>query len=267
MIQVSNVEHEIQTLKQKIIAKVRHPFLSKFIPEPVIDEDKLMLLSSIMDDTTLPEVKKEQYIITTMLVQVALDTHDLVTLTDEDEEQETVRSRQLTVLAGDYYSGMYYYLLSQLDDIPMIHTLASAIKDINEQKMELYYKDVGSFQEFMNGLRDIESLLIQRVASYVQRTTINDVAGEWLLTKKLLNEKKNIQKNGFSPLFDLLLKSPRTNTSYTQMMNTVESIIQKNISRLEMTISQLPLHFNQLKSYVHSNLDDHNYTKQFAEEG
>ncbi len=267
MIQVSNVEHEIQTLKQKIIAKVRHPFLSKFIPEPVIDEDKLMLLSSIMDDTTLPEVKKEQYIITTMLVQVALDTHDLVTLTDEDEEQETVRSRQLTVLAGDYYSGMYYYLLSQLDDIPMIHTLASAIKDINEQKMELYYKDVGSFQEFMNGLRDIESLLIQRVASYVQRTTINDVAGEWLLTKKLLNEKKNIQKNGFSPLFDLLLKSPRTNTSYNQMMNTVENIIQKNISRLEMTISQLPLHFNQLKSYVHSTLDDHNYTKQFAEEG
>lgn len=267
MIQVSKEELELHTLKQKIIAKVRHPFLTKFIPEPVIDEDKLVLLASIMDDTNLPDVKKEQYIITTMLVQVALDTHDLVTLTDEDEEQETVRNRQLTVLAGDYYSGMYYYLLSQLDDIPMIHTLASAIKDINEQKMELYYKDVDSFQEFMNGLRDIESLLIQRVASYVQRAGINDVAGEWLLTKKLLDEKKNIQQNGFSPLFDLLLKSPTTNTNYAQIMTTVENMIQKNINRLELTLSQLPLHFNLLKSYVHTTLSDHQYTKQFAEEG
>ncbi|MFD1018490.1 heptaprenyl diphosphate synthase component 1 [Thalassobacillus hwangdonensis] len=265
--QVQTLNIDIQNIKNKIAAHVRHPFLARFIPEAVIDEDKLMILSSIMDDTSFSEVKKEQYIITTMLVQIALDTHDLVTLSDHGDDKETVKSRQLTVLAGDYYSGMYYYLLSELDDISMIHTLASAIKEINELKVDLYYKDVESFQEFMTALKDIESLLIQRVASHVKRTSINDMASEWLLTKKLLNEKRNMQQSGFSPLFDSLMKSPIANFTSTQMMRHVESMIQKNMKRLEVTIAQLPLHFQTLKNYANSTLYDHRYQNQVAEEG
>ncbi|MBM7552461.1 heptaprenyl diphosphate synthase component 1 [Thalassobacillus pellis] len=264
---MTTVELDIKHLKQKIADKVRHPFLAKFVSDPIIDEDKLVILTSIMDNTGLSPIKKEQYIITTMLVQIALDTHDLVSLSDSGEDQVTVRNRQLTVLAGDYYSGMYYYLLSQLDDIPMIHTLASAIKDINEQKMELYYKDVESFQEFMNGLKTVESLLIQRVAEYVKRASINDVAGEWLLTKKLLNEQRNVQQDGYSPLLDLLVKDRLTNTTYSQIMKSVDLMIQRNLSRLEVTISHLPLHFNNLKSYVHTTLSEQHYQNQVAEEG
>ncbi|MFQ3542977.1 heptaprenyl diphosphate synthase component 1 [Halobacillus rhizosphaerae] len=267
MIKLNPSDTDINQLKQKIASQVRHPFLAKFIPEPLIDEDKLVILASIMDHTTLETVKKEQYIITTMLVQIALDTHDLVTLSEEEEDGDTVRNRQLTVLAGDYYSGLYYYLLSQLDDIPMIHTLAGAIKEINELKMELYYKDVESFQEFLSSLKKIESLLIQKVASYVQRTTINDMAGEWLLTKKLLDEKKSYLEGKFSPLMDVLFKHPGALENSGQVIINIEQMIQKHISHVETTVSQLPIHFNWLKSYIHSAIHHKFYDRKIAEEG
>ncbi|MCA0983018.1 heptaprenyl diphosphate synthase component 1 [Halobacillus yeomjeoni] len=267
MIKLHSSNTYIKDLKQKIAEKVRHPFLAEFIPEPDIDEDKLVILSSIMDHTKLSSVKKEQYVITTMLVQIALDTHDLVTLTEDDDDRDTVRQRQLTVLAGDYYSGLYYYLLSQLDDIPMIHTLAGAIKEINELKMELYYKDVESFQEFLSGVKKIESLLIQRVASYVQKTTINDMAGEWLLAKKLLQEKRSYMEGNFSPLINVLINRPNISGNSGQVLLNIEQILQNHIHRLETTVSQLPIHFNWLKSYVHSAIHQQFNQRQIAEEG
>lgn len=266
MIELNSSDKDIKQLKEKIASKVRHPFLVKFIQEPTIDEDKLVLLSSIMDHTRLSPVKKEQYIITTMLVQIALDTHDLVTLTEDDDDQETVRNRQLTVLAGDYYSGLYYYLLSQLDDIPMIHTLAGAIKEINELKMELYYKDVESFQEFLNGLKKVESLLIQRVASYVQKSSINDMAGEWLLAKRLIEEKRSYQQGKFSPLLHVLM-TRQSSLGGGQVMVNIERMLQNNIHKLEASVSQLPIHFTWLKSYMHSAIHHQYNQTQIAEEG
>ncbi|MCP3030691.1 heptaprenyl diphosphate synthase component 1 [Halobacillus sp. A1] len=260
-------EMKIDQLKNQIANQVRHPFLAKFIADPVIDEDKLAILISIMDHTTLSPLKKEKYIITTMLVQIALDTHDLVTLTEDDDEQDTVRTRQLTVLAGDYYSGLYYYVLSQLNDIPMIRTLAGAIKEINELKMELYYKDVDSFQEFLTSLKKIESLLIQRVATYVQKTTINDMAGDWLLAKRLLQEKNSYQEGRFSPVMDLLVKRPDSTETGGQLVFNIEQLLHKHISNLETSVSQLPIHFNWLKAYIHSAIYQKFYKTNIAEEG
>ncbi|RWZ60263.1 heptaprenyl diphosphate synthase component 1 [Halobacillus fulvus] len=266
MIKLNSSDTYIKQLKDKIASKVRHPFLVRYIQEPAIDEDKLVLLSSVMDHTTLSPTKREQYIITTMLVQIALDTHDLVTLTEEDDDQDTVRHRQLTVLAGDYYSGLYYYLLSQLDDIPMIQTLAGAIKEINELKMEIYYKDVESFQEFLEGLKKVESLLIQRVASYVQKTSINDMAGEWLLAKKLIKEKRSYQEGKMTPLIDVLVKQPGSQES-GQVIVAIERMLQHHVHRLETTVSQLPMHFTSLKNYMHSAIHYHFNQTQILEEG
>ncbi|MFG6148688.1 heptaprenyl diphosphate synthase component 1 [Halobacillus sp. B23F22_1] len=260
-------EMRIDQLKNTIAAKVRHPFLAKYIADPIIDEDKLAILISIMDHTTLSARKKESYIVTTMLVQIALDTHDLVTLSDEEDEYETVRTRQLTVLAGDYYSGLYYYVLSQLNDIPMVRTLAGAIKEINELKMDLYYKDVESFQEFFTSLKKIESLLIQRVAHYVQKTTINDMAGDWLFAKRLMEEKSSYEEGRFSPVIQLLINKPDSFETNSQLMFNLEQLIHNQISKIEIRVSQLPLHFNWLKSYIDSAIYHRFYKTHLAEEG
>lgn len=243
--------------------------MDKYIQKPVIDEDKLFILSSIINNTSLSEVKKRHYIITTMLVQVALDTHDLVQVeSDNYETNHNKKKQQLTVLAGTYYSGLYYNLLSELDDIPMIYTLASAIKEINEQKMTIYYCEVDSYQDFMESLKKIESVLIFRVAEYMKRSSVNEVVGDWLLTRKLIYEKASYLKKGVSPIFDLLVKGSNSNVNYPQITSVVENLIQNNVTRLEITLSQLPVHFNSIKAYVNTMIYNNICTNsKVAEEG
>src|SRR5699024_12080275 len=102
-----------------------------------------IFLSVILNNRSMSILRKKQYIITTKLVQIAWDTNDLVPVTNDEMDSEESRvAKQLTVLAGDYYSGLYYLLLSEIEAFDMIHILASAIKEINEYKMKLYYQEI-----------------------------------------------------------------------------------------------------------------------------
>ncbi|SDJ67367.1 heptaprenyl diphosphate synthase component 1 [Sediminibacillus albus] len=245
----------LSEIREAIENKIQHSYLEKYIQKPVIDDDKLCILSSIIKNTPYSDTKKKNYIITVMLVQIALDTHDLVSKQEEkDEPDRTKKQRQLTVLAGDYYSGLYYYFLSQLDDISMIHTLASAIKEINELKMTVYYKEFESVQEFMDDLMLIESLLIRRVAEFFERSFVNEFTSNWLLTRKLMREKHNYLKQEHSPIFELLTNGPAQNIHYNQIVGTVEQFIQRSVLRVEETVVQLPVHFQSLKTYVNKKI-------------
>ncbi|MDL4840798.1 heptaprenyl diphosphate synthase component 1 [Aquibacillus rhizosphaerae] len=247
----------IKEIKLELEKQLTHSYLEKYIQKPVIDEDKLLILYSIIKNTSYSNIQKKNYIITTMLVQIALDTHDMVTeknlLNDSDIAK---KSRQLTVLAGDYYSGLYYYMLSKLEDIPMIHTLASAIKEINEIKMSIYYQEFDSVQEFMELLKNLESLLIFRVAEHMERSSVNEFTGNWLLTRKLIREKSSFIKKGNSPIFKLLTDGPAHEIHNNQIVYTVDSYIQSYLGRAEETISNLPLHFHSLKTHVNTIIYD-----------
>src|SRR5690625_4710701 len=115
--------------------KIRHSYLEKFIQKPLIDIDKLLILYYIYKDIEIPSNKKQQYITTIMLVQIALDTHELIPSNGSNTMTKT--EKQLSVLAGDYFSGLYYLILAEIEDIEMIEILATAIKKINEHKMIL----------------------------------------------------------------------------------------------------------------------------------
>ena len=64
----------------------------------------------------------ELFTLATSLVQLGLDTHDLVTASNDVKEKKAARSRQLKVLAGDYFSARFYHLLAQAGQIDMIKT-------------------------------------------------------------------------------------------------------------------------------------------------
>src|SRR5699024_4304436 len=86
MIKKMIAEIELNNLKSLLKMKMKHSYLEKYIQKPVINEEKLFVLHAILNNINMPVKKKEKYMITTMLVQIALDTHDLVT----DKKNDTV---------------------------------------------------------------------------------------------------------------------------------------------------------------------------------
>ncbi|EEL12352.1 heptaprenyl diphosphate synthase [Bacillus thuringiensis] len=148
--------------------KLRHPYFINYIEEPFIDEEKIALLYGALKSANLHIEQIEHYVVTIMLVQIALDTHERVSNKAGEEEIGFHKCRQLTVLAGDYYSGLYYYLLSMNRDIVLIRALAEGIKEINEHKIMLYQKAHETTDDIMKSIVTIESALLQKTCDHFQ---------------------------------------------------------------------------------------------------
>ncbi|WP_197431780.1 heptaprenyl diphosphate synthase component 1 [Lentibacillus sp. JNUCC-1] len=187
-------------MKKEIQATIKQSFLEQYIQAPV-DEEKLFVLIAIMNDIKLPTYRKVQYILAVTLIQTALDAHDLVRVKGEASEQPFSVQDQLTVLAGDYYSGLYYFLLSKIDDLRMVRQLATAIKDINEEKMALLYGDTETLHKRVQRLKRIETLLITRVVQHIGCEYIAPLAEEWVLAAVLIKEREDLEKYGKSKWF------------------------------------------------------------------
>ncbi|WLD91830.1 heptaprenyl diphosphate synthase component 1 [Alkalihalobacillus sp. AL-G] len=262
----------ISTLMHNIDQRLQHPYLMRFIDRPVIDEDKLLLVHIMLSEKDLSKKEREQYAVSTMLVQIALDTHEKVTNHDVNEDSD-IKNRQLTVLAGDYYSSWYYHLLSGIKDLSMIRTLAQGIQEINENKMQLYKNEQQSIEKSMDNLRRIESTLLLKTAEHFHLPLWKGIADEYLFMKRLLNERKSIMNNEFTPLAKKISNQlARSKANWhglkQQLLEILDGYLFHSKSRLEKLWSEEPL--------MHGLLDQRmrNYTKRsglpierYAEEG
>lgn len=259
---------EIDQLKSMIEEKIHNTYLNKYIKNPSIDKEKLFVLAAIFNNADMSAFRKKQYIITTMLVQAALDIHEQVPVTNQSQNETERVTKQLTVLAGDYYSGLYYLILSEMQAFEMIHILASAIKEINEYKMQLYYNGAMSLQSYIYNLKKIESLLIQRTAAYVNESVLNPVIEDWLITANLIREQRN---EHYSKAISLQLGHRLhhlQNTSGAPDWTEIENIIQKNTNRIETAIPHIPDRHEVLKNHIQKKLKERTDSRaSIAEEG
>ncbi|HZG14935.1 MAG TPA: heptaprenyl diphosphate synthase component 1 [Candidatus Bathyarchaeia archaeon] len=116
------------------------PFVQKYVDSPPFAENRLALLFFFLCEEGLDRERAKTLCVTTGLVQLGLDTHESVRIRYEDTLVEE-RNRQLSVLAGDYYSAHYYHLLAEAGEVEAIRVLAEAIQSINEAKMKLYLSE------------------------------------------------------------------------------------------------------------------------------
>ncbi|SFA73715.1 heptaprenyl diphosphate synthase [Lentibacillus halodurans] len=259
---------EISHLKALINQKMYYAYIEQYVQTPQLDDDKLYILTSILNNTALPESKKEHYIVTAMLVQMALDTHDLVpnsndfVHTDHDE-----KSKQLSVLAGDYYSGLYYLILSEIEEVKMTQVLATAITDINEYKMQLYYKDFDSFDTFIQVFKKLESLLITRIAAFVGEKTISGITPEWLMTRRLEAAKNRITQSGFDKVFGSWSEQIPV-SDHHDALYAMNTFIRKETLLIEKRLPHFPAHLSAIKSYIKGTIETAPSNKSsLAEEG
>lgn len=273
MISVHDIRQKFTHIKEKVELYVFDQYLLKHIDTPVIDEDKLLILVSIMDYLKLPISKIENFALSTMLIQTALDTHEHISRTSENE-----KSRQLTVLAGDYYSGLYYKLLADSEEILMIKTLSNGVKEVNEHKIAVYHRESDGMEKFINSLKLLESALLERFANYFQDDLWNEQAANLLLFKRLLLEKKRYVARECSILFDGITNLTNFNDQgktaelseeqQIQLMVVCDKYLDRSKQIIENGLKHIPYLNELLETRIGSLLQQHQpYAKTFMEEG
>ncbi|MDF2924382.1 MAG: heptaprenyl diphosphate synthase component I-like protein [Paenibacillaceae bacterium] len=105
---------------------------------PEFPASRTRLLCAFLHDPADDGAHKELYALATSLVQMGIDTHEMVSVSNAVKEKKAVRSRQMKVLAGDYFSSGFYQILSQAGQIEMVRQLSAAICEVNRLKMSLY---------------------------------------------------------------------------------------------------------------------------------
>ncbi len=97
-----------------------------------------LLYTFLMDGGHETSRSAETCALAAFLVQLGLDTHDKIDVEDSRKEEQEMRSRQLKVLAGDYFSSVFYELLAQKAEIGMVSKMSAAICEVNRLKVRLY---------------------------------------------------------------------------------------------------------------------------------
>jgi len=268
-----DIRQKFTNIREQVEQRVCDTYLLKYIEIPIIDEDKLLILVSIMERLELSFSDMKNYALSTMLIQIALDTHERISNASVDE-----KNRQLTVLAGDYFSGLYYKLLAESEDILMIKALSKGIKDVNENKISVYHHELVSVEELMTSIKRIESSLLARLSEYFKIDLWNEFLENLLLFKRLLNEKSQFIKAERSVLFEALtsIVFPIHNFKLKELSSDQKShlfqycdqYLENSKKVIEKGLEQLPYLNELLENRIISLLNQYQpYAKTFVEEG
>lgn len=120
---------------------MNHDMISLHTDLPDFPEGRISLLYTVLSHQPAAAPQRELLSLVTSLVQMGLDTHELVNNEPLSKNgMFGMRAQQLKVLAGDYFSSRFYHLLSQAGQIEMIRRLSEAVCEINRIKVSLYAK-------------------------------------------------------------------------------------------------------------------------------
>ena len=179
-------------IKKEVERRLSYPYLKKFIEKPEVDDIRLLTLMLPFTMEQLSSEETMKYITTATLIQIALDTHEKVTASSN----EIAIEQQLTVLAGDYFSGLYYQILAELKDIRMIRSLSDAVKSINENKIILYQHEHTSSESLMESVCKIETEIVERFYTVFRFQSFFPMVSRLLFAKRLLQEKQRFLAGG-----------------------------------------------------------------------
>lgn len=154
-------------LKETANKYTEHDLISAHTRLPEFPELRTNVLSAFLrhasEKAAHPKLQ-EAIGLAVSLMQHGLDTHELV------DGKGEARRRQMTVLAGDYFSSRFYQLLSQAESIQTIGLVSQAVCDVNRYKMNLYMKAkrlLLTAEEYVRASVDIHSHLFATFASWM----------------------------------------------------------------------------------------------------
>ncbi|MDO7905080.1 heptaprenyl diphosphate synthase component 1 [Paenibacillus sp. JX-17] len=145
---------------------IEYDMIQRHTDLPAQPDSRARLLAVFLERSSLQQNQEELYALSTSLVQMAMDTHDLIDVAKENRPESDMRSRQLKVLAGDYFSSRFYQLLAQAGQIDAISRLSEAVCEVNARKMSLYKAMTSSWMQAETYLREMVQLKMQLFLSF-----------------------------------------------------------------------------------------------------
>lgn len=129
------IPYRIPELATKYIA---YDMIHRYTGLPPFSEARTRLLYAVLAVEPTAAEHSELYALVVGLLQLGLDTHDWIDTARDAGTEAEMRSRQMKVLGGDYFSGRFYHLLAQAGQRERIHKLSEAVCEINRLKMDHY---------------------------------------------------------------------------------------------------------------------------------
>ncbi|MGM0839872.1 MAG: heptaprenyl diphosphate synthase component 1 [Bacillota bacterium] len=226
--------HQANIIHQYIEEQLHHSYLKEYIDQPYIDRDRIyfLLLPFVSEGRTLNK-EVVQWISTAMLLQIALDTHEKVTISELD----SLKERQLTVLAGVYFSSLYYKILADTDDVDLIAVLAKAIKEINESKISIYKEEHQNLDGLMSNMKTRESAIVSKFFRFFEDDKWIRIVEQALLYKKLVQERICIEHSQNTSFIKALSTLTFESASETPSLKLTKEESRHLLSRVDKLIS------------------------------
>ncbi|MEO4053175.1 heptaprenyl diphosphate synthase component 1 [Solibacillus sp. CAU 1738] len=234
------IPQAIQNLKESIYMRVRHRTLLHYTGDPVVDENQLFFLLLPFLNGESWDAELQESAVTVGIVHASLFEHDKI-----QEKNATSKDQQLTVLSGDYYSGRYYEILAHTGNILLIQKLSQGIIERCEQEITVYEDTYRPFEQWIDGMRIIETSLIQKFYDVYNFTHYEQVMLDSLTIARLKREFVALQ-NGEMTVFGRALKNNVAGVFLEDMLATEIEIHQ---SKLKERLNTIVLK-DELKTFI-----------------
>ncbi|EMG29122.1 hypothetical protein X560_0134 [Listeria fleischmannii 1991] len=191
---------QLKEVERLVHEKSAYEFLKDNFYGPETDKDQMFWLNESIRGSELAETDKYRIITATLYVILAHDTHEMI---DEDKDGRNVsrKGRELTVLAGDYYSALYYRTMAELGMTQLLAALQKGVQKTNTAKTNIYQLHVVTDDDYMRELRASSSAIFSEFATYFQKDEVFiELASQAILFKRLERELYFYEQYGISTL-------------------------------------------------------------------
>ncbi|WP_336634084.1 heptaprenyl diphosphate synthase component 1 [Lysinibacillus fusiformis] len=240
------IQNSIAQLKTEIFMDVRHRTLQKYTGMPVLDENQLFYLLVPFLNGEEWQQEQQEAAITVGIVYAALAAHDHI-----KELDATSKEQQLTVLAGDFYSGRYYEILAMSGNVALIRNLSQGIVARCENQIKVYETEQRTIEQWYASMCNIESGLIAQFFELYSFSEYIPLMEKSLLILRLEKEMAAYQRGQTSLIGKALEESVQRHGT------TFNSVIKEKIVHLKIELSKMVESASFLQSDVKRALHAH----------
>jgi len=167
--------YRIPQLAQKYMD---YPMIQAHTKLPELSHFRLRLLYEALQSHSNRSSRSELYALATALVQLGMDTHDRIDTKLSKRTEQEMRTRQIRVLTGDYFSARFYQLLAEEGQIDRITELSRGVCEVNQLKIDLYLQMKQwrlKAEDYLDKMLAIRSELFQQYGPLLQGA----IAEQW----------------------------------------------------------------------------------------